>query len=40
MIAQELQYISPEEGERLLESSDSIGRGLNSLINVITEKAA
>ena len=37
MIAQELQYILPEEGERLLESSDSIGRCLNSLINSIGE---
>ena len=37
MIAQELQYILPEEGERLLESSDSIGRCLNSLINSISE---
>src|SRR5579862_9901118 len=40
MIAQELQYILPEEGERLLESSDSIGRCLNSLINSISEGAA
>ena len=40
MIAQELQYISPGEGERLLESSDSIGRGLNALINSLSEKAA
>ena len=40
MIAQELQYISPEEGNRLLESSDSIGRSLSSLTNLMTEKAA
>lgn len=40
MIAKELQYISPEEGERLLESSDAIGRCLNSLINAIAQKAA
>jgi four helix bundle protein len=40
MIAQELQYMSPQEGERLLASSDGIGRCLNSLINSITGKAA
>ena len=39
MIAQELQYISTEEGKQLL-SSDAIGRCLNSLINSIGEKAA
>jgi len=40
MIAQELQYISCEEAARLLESSDTIGRSLNSLINSLREKAA
>jgi len=40
MIAQELQYLSPDEGKRLLASSDAIGRSLNSLINSIGEKAA
>jgi four helix bundle protein len=40
MIAQELQYISSEEGEQLLASSDAIGRSLNSLINSMGEKAA
>jgi four helix bundle protein len=40
MIAQELQYISPEEGNQLLGSSDAIGRCLNSLINSISETAA
>jgi len=40
MIAQELQYISPEEGKGLLSSSDAIGRSLNSLMNSIAEKAA
>jgi len=40
MIAQELQYISREEGSHLLSSSDAIGRSLNSLINAMREKAA
>jgi four helix bundle protein len=40
MIAQELEYITPEEGEGLLASSDAIGRCLNGLINSIAEKAA
>jgi len=40
IIARELEYISGEEGERLLESSDAIGRSLNSLINSIRERAA
>jgi len=40
MIAQELQYISPEEGTGLLASSDAIGRCLNSLMNSIAERAA
>jgi four helix bundle protein len=35
MIAQELEYISHDEGNRLLASSDTIGRCLNSLINSI-----
>jgi len=40
MIAQELQYISTEEGKELLESSDAIGRCLNGLIHSMFEKAA
>jgi four helix bundle protein len=40
MIAQELQYISQEEGNQLLASSDGIGRCLNGLINSVGEKAA
>ena len=40
MIAQELQYLSTEEGKRLLSSSDVIGRCLNGLINSMSEKAA
>ena len=40
MIAQELQYVSPQEGKPLLDSSDAIGRCLNGLINSMTEKVA
>ena len=40
MIARELGYITPQEGEGLLESSDAIGRCLNSLINSIAVKVA
>ena len=40
MIAQELQYITPEEGKGLFSSSDAIDRCLNSLINSIAEKVA
>ena len=40
MIAQELQYISTEEGNQLVASSDAIGRSLNGLINSMGDKAA
>jgi four helix bundle protein len=40
MIAQELQYLSSEEAQRLLTSADTIGRSLNRLINSISAKAA
>ena len=40
MIAQELQYISSEEGKGLLASSDAIARSLNSLINSMREKSS
>jgi four helix bundle protein len=40
MIAKELEYLSSEEGERLLGSSDAIGRSLNSLINAISGTTA
>ena len=40
MIAKELQYLPVEEAERLLASSDTIGRSLNSLINSMRENAA
>ena len=40
MIAQELQYIEAEEAQRILASSDAIGRSLNSLINSLRERAA
>ncbi len=39
MIAQALEYISGEEGTRLITSSDAIARGLNGLINSIRERA-
>jgi len=39
MIAQELQYISKEDGERLLALSDAIGRSLNGLINSMRKAA-
>lgn len=38
MIAQELEYISREEGEGLLASSDAIGRCLNGLLNSIENR--
>jgi four helix bundle protein len=40
LIAKELQYISNQEAERVMASSDAIGRSLNSLINSLKEKAA
>ena len=40
MIAKELEYVSSEEGKRLLSVSDAIARSLNSLINTMREKAA
>ena len=40
MIAHALQYISDEEADCLLASSDTIGKGLNSLINSLRENAA
>jgi four helix bundle protein len=40
MIAQELQYISGEESQRILASADAIGRSPNSLINSLRDKAA
>ena len=40
MIAQQLQYLSQEDGEQLLASSDAIGRALNGLINSMAERVA
>src|SRR5580693_9428569 len=40
MIAKELQYLSNEEAQRLLLNADTIGRSLNSLINLLREKSA
>jgi four helix bundle protein len=38
-IAQELQYVSREEGEQLLALSDAIGRSLNCLIHSMRKAA-
>jgi len=40
MIAQQLQYLSSEEGEPLLMSAETIARSLNSVINSLREKVA
>jgi four helix bundle protein len=40
MIAQELNYLSKEEGSRLLELAAGVGRSLNGLINSLRGKAA
>ena len=40
MIAEELQYLSGEEAQRILASADAIGRSLNSLINSLRERTA
>lgn len=40
MIAEELQYLSQEEGQRLLGMAEGVGRALSGLINSLREKAA
>ncbi|MGH9496946.1 MAG: four helix bundle protein [Candidatus Sulfotelmatobacter sp.] len=40
MLARELQYIAEKEAQRLLASSDAMGRSLNSLLNSLRENAA
>jgi len=40
LIAQELQYLRKEEGQRLLALAKGVGRALSGLINSITEMAA
>ena len=39
MIAQELEYLSPEEAERLLKLAESVGRSLSGLINSLRDAA-
>ena len=40
MIAKELQYMNNDDALRILASSDTIGRSLNSLVNSLRERAA
>jgi four helix bundle protein len=40
LIAEELQYLRKEEGVRLLELAEGVGRALSGLINSMSEKAA
>jgi four helix bundle protein len=40
LIAQELQYLSNEEGTRILAMAEGVGRALSGLINSMSEKAA
>ncbi len=40
MIADELQYLSKEEGKCLLAWAEGVGRALSGLINSLREKAA
>ena len=39
-IAEELQYLSGEEGRRLTAMADGVGRALSGLINSLDKKAA
>jgi four helix bundle protein len=40
MIAEELQYFSSSEGQRLLALAEAVGRALSGLINALDGKAA
>ena len=40
LIAEELQYLSKEEGRRMLAIAEGVGRALSRLINSLREKAA
>lgn len=40
MIAKELQYLNGGDTQRILASSDTVGRSLNGLINSLRERAA
>jgi len=38
MIAQQLQYLTTGDSNRLLDLTDAVGRNLNALINSVSEK--
>ena len=38
MIAQQLQYLTNVDSNRLLDLADTVGRNLNALINSVSEK--
>jgi four helix bundle protein len=40
LIAEDLQYLTREQAQRLLSHSDGIARGLNALINTFRQQAA
>jgi four helix bundle protein len=40
LIAEDLQYVSKDQSQRLLSRSDGIARGLNALINTFRQQAA
>ena len=40
LIAEELQYLSKEEAQRLLAMAEGVGRALSGLINSLRDKAA
>ena len=40
LIAEELQYLSKEEGRRMLAIAEGVGRALSGLINSLREKVA
>jgi four helix bundle protein len=40
LIAEELQYLSTEDTQRLLASTEGVGRALSGLINSLCDKAA
>ena len=40
LIAEELEYLSREQGQRLAETAEKVGRSLSGLINSLHESAA
>ena|SRR5208337_3372789 len=40
LIARELQYLKPDEGQHLFDAADAVCRRLNGLINAFRDKAA